>query len=121
MFKKILLASIVTFFLATPSAFADLTLEAGVLDFGVVSEGDTVNGSIELTNTGTEQEQNITYSENSPDFEVLRGCTILSAGGSCTLTIEFAPTRKGAFVRQLTIESDTSQTRLRMEGYSDPF
>ena len=83
------------------------------LSFGDVYIGDSKTLSTTVTNTTTfTSTVNVTSialsGSNSTDFTQTSGCTALSMGSVCTVSVTFAPSAKGARTATLTVLTDAT-------------
>lgn len=77
---------------------ANLAFTADDVDFGQVAVGALEFRTITLKNNGNESATNITWSTSSTDFSLTGqgGCTSLSAGAQCNVTVLVNPVQPGS-------------------------
>lgn len=94
------------------SGNSGLTVSPGSISFGSVSVGQSVTGSLTLTNTGSSAIQVTQMSLTGPSFSVI-GTTLpmtIAGGATSTVQVQFSPTSAGGATGQLTVGSNASSS-----------
>ncbi|MFU8816378.1 MAG: choice-of-anchor D domain-containing protein [Pseudomonadales bacterium] len=83
---------------------ARFTVSPSTLDFGKAVIGQTVSGTVVVTNTGS---VDLTMSSSNPGdgFSVARGCGTLAPQARCDLMIEFTPSEQKIYSATLNVSS----------------
>jgi len=92
------------------AADATVTLSPTSLTFSQqIFNTTSPSQNVILTNTGTSVVTITSITASSPKYIVTNGCgSSLNAGGSCTISVSFAPTGTGTFTATLTITDSAS-------------
>jgi hypothetical protein len=106
---------------ASPPAPAVITQSATAIAFGTVAVGRSTSRSVTLKNTGgsTGSITSLAIAGANPGDFSLRGCsagTSLAKGGSCTLTVTFAPSGSGTRSASVAIGTSSGTLTLGLSG-----
>ena len=99
---------------APPPAPAVITMTPTSNDFGSVVIGNTSSAAtFTITNTGEEASGAITpviSGANASEFTAANGCSTLTGGGTCTITVTFTPTASGTKAASLVVNASPGGT-----------
>ncbi|WP_164885287.1 choice-of-anchor D domain-containing protein [Geovibrio thiophilus] len=104
----------------TVTAAPVITADTSKLDFGAVATGHFLTKNVTLTNGGTTPATGITASFTGGNgYTETTGCTSLSAGQSCTITVRFEPASPaGLRDSVMTISSNAADVSVELRGYA---
>lgn len=91
-----------------------VSVSPGSVAFGAAALGSAQTASVTVTNTGLDPVKMTSASVGAARFSIsgssCAGATP-SAGQTCTITVQFAPTTAGSFTRSLTINDNATPAK----------
>ena len=91
------------------------TVNPGIVDFGKTVIGQTVSGTLVVTNAGT-RDLNLIVSTPGEGFTITETCGVVAPQQRCTLRLEFSPTEQKAYSSTLNLTSGDLQLSPILQG-----